>query len=307
MDRLGNLYGTTYYGGAGNCSNGCGTVFELTPTNGGLWTESILYSFQGSAEGAYPAGVILDGLGNLYGAAGGGGNFTMCGIGCGTVFELSPMLGSWTETTLYAFQAGQNGAGPQSGVTMDAIGNLYGATFGGGDGFGTIFELSPFDGNWSEQLLYRFPGYTRGYEPVSRLVFNGQGALFGTALGGNPSRCCGIVFMLQPSGTAWIESTAYKFTAENGGASAATLVLDASGSLYGTYNGAGQYKSGTAYRLKKGSGGHITDAYYSFCPKKGCRTGNNPWGGLILDGSGNLYGTTYSGGLGYGVVYEITP
>jgi len=309
MDGLGNLYGTTLNGGMGSCSEGCGTVFELMPpTNGGSWTESILYSFQGSTDGAYPAGVILGGLGNLYGTAGGGGYSPECGVGCGTVFEISPTLGSWTESTLYSFQgAPEDGAGPQSGLTMDSNGNLYGATIGGGAGYGTVYELSPFNGNWSEQIVYKFPGYTRGFEPNSTLVFSSQGALFGTAQGGNPNRCCGIVFTLQPSAEGWTESTAYKFTANNGGASTATLVFDASGNLYGTYNRSGLYQSGTAYLLKQGTGGHMGEAYYSFCPKPGCRSGSDPWGGLILDSSGNLYGTTYDGGRGFGVVYEITP
>ncbi len=281
----------------------------MPPINGGSWTESILYSFRGSADGAYPAGVILDGTGNLYGTASGGGNFVFCNNGCGTVFELSPVLGSWTESTLYSFQGEpEDGASPQSGLTMDGNGNLYGATFGGGDGFGTIYELSPSNGNWSEHILYKFPSYTRGFEPSDTLVFNRQGALFGTARGGSPSLCCGIVFTLKPSAGEWTESTAYKFTSENGGASYASLVFDDKGNLYGTYNGSsGKYKSGTAYRLKQGAGGHWTEAYYSFCPKSGCRSGSDPWGGLILDNSGNLYGTTYDGGLGYGVVYEITP
>lgn len=316
MDGAGNLYGTTRQGGTGSCTSGCGTVFELTPpTNGGSWTESILYSFQDGADRASPnSGVILDKFGNLYGTTAGGGDSTVCQGGCGMAFELSLLSGSWTKTTLYSFQGGtQDGANPLSGLTMDSDGNLYGATaYGGVGGLGTVYQLFLSNGDWSEKILYAFPGHVgggglRGRNPSSTLVFNSQGYLVGTAEGGNANGCCGVVFALVPhSGGNWTETVAFRFTKENGGGTSfATPVFDSHGNLYNT-GGGGQYDKGVAYRLKPGAHG-VTDAYYSFCPNVGCSTGSNPAGGLILDGSGSLYGTTFFGGLGYGVVYEITP
>jgi uncharacterized repeat protein (TIGR03803 family) len=318
MDDAGDLYGTTPYGGTGGCPvSACGTVFELTPpVNGGPWTESILYSFQDGADGTFPsAGVILDKLGNLYGTTSNGGDFAGCsGQGCGTVFELSAVSGVWVETTLYSFLGyPQDGATP-IGVTMDGDGNLYGAAaWGGEEDIGTIYELSPSNGTWLEKTLYTFPaGEERGpglqgSNPNSPLVLNSQGDLLGTAGGGNPNFCCGVVYVLKRgSGGTWNESV-FRFTNENGGGTSGTLAFDAGGNVYGTSAGSGQFNSGTAYRLKPGAKGHVTEAYYSFCSQTGCPKGGNPKGGVILDSSGNLYGTAFDGGLGWGVVYEITP
>jgi uncharacterized repeat protein (TIGR03803 family) len=317
MDSAGNLYGTTLYGGTGGCViTGCGTVFELMPpVNGGAWTESIIYSFQNGADGAFPeSAVIVDNFGNLFGTTSEGGNLNACGSGCGTVFELSLVSGNWTQTTLYTFEGGtQDGAGPISGLTLDRDGNLYGATSGGGiGGLGTIYELSLSNGNWSEKILYAFPGHIggpglQGRNPSSTLVFDSKGELFGTADGGNANGCCGVVFVLRPgSGGHWTESV-YRFTTKNGAASSGTLVFDASGNLYGTSPSSGQFQLGTAYRLKQGPKGSVTETYYSFCPRSGCPGGALPKSGLILDGSGKLYGTTWAGGVGWGTVYEITP
>jgi len=316
IDAAGNLYGTTLLGGAGDCNgNGCGTVFQLTPpADDGPWTESLVYSFEGGTDGAFPYGVIIDKSGNLYGATSQGG-FADCGggFGCGTVFELSSGSGGWTEMILNSFRGGtQDGSNPQSGLTMDSNGNLYGATYFGGSGsLGTIYELSPSNGTWTEKILFAFTGNGgNGHNPSSTLVFSSQGYLVGTAQGGNPSGCCGEVFALVPhSGGTWTEIVAFRFNTKNGEVSppdgSGTLVFDSHGNLYGT-GGGGQYSEGVAYGLKVGAHG-VTEAYYSFCPKAGCSTGSDPQGGLILDGSGNLYGATATGGLGYGVVYEITP
>lgn len=316
MDGAGNLYGTTLFGGTGGCAGGCGTVFQLTPSaHGGSWTESILYSFQNGADGAYPnSGVILDKLGNLYGTTAHGGSFAACSNGCGTVFELSPVSGGWTRTTLYSFQGGiLDGVAPQSGLTMDGSGNLYGATYSGGsaNSLGTVYEVYQSNGGWAEKILYAFAGSGgNGRNPSSTLVFSSQGYLVGTAQGGHPNGCCGEVFALVPhSGGKWTQIVAFRFNTDDGEidvpSGVGTPVFDAHGNLYGT-GGGGQYNQGVAYRLKLGSHG-VTEAYYSFCPRTGCGTGSDPLGGLILDSSGNLYGATATGGLGYGVVYEITP
>jgi len=136
FDGAGNLYGTTscYY-----CSSGYGTVFKLTPSG----AESTFYSFTGGADGAYPdAGLIFDGAGNLYGVTSGGGIFNCRGgQGCGVIFELSP---SGTETVLYSFTGGNDGAFPNGPLVFDGQGNLYGTTSDGGAyGNGTVFKLTP--------------------------------------------------------------------------------------------------------------------------------------------------------------------
>jgi uncharacterized repeat protein (TIGR03803 family) len=152
FDSQGNLYGTTQ----GNAAS-FGTVFELSPASGGGWTLSNLYTFQGGADGVSPTGsLVFDTAGNLYGTTGAGGKDT-CDFGCGTVFELSPNVsGGWEKTEIYQFQ-GKDGANPFAGVVIDGAGNLYGTTeFGGGvgcnigGGCGTVFELMPVAGGWTE-------------------------------------------------------------------------------------------------------------------------------------------------------------
>lgn len=187
-DAGGNIYGTTAQGG----SHGQGTVFRLTPNQASFgWTYTDLYDFTGGADGSQPNGfVIFDAAGNLYGTAYEGavtgGN---CGSsGCGAVFKLTPNSdGSWSETVLYAFQGGANdGAGPNGGVTFGRDGNLYGATAGGGGvGVGTLFKLTPAQGQWTETVLHEFD-YSDGGNPIGGLVLDGAGNLFGVTAYGGP-------------------------------------------------------------------------------------------------------------------------
>lgn len=149
FDASGNLYGTTNSGGdRGSCQGlGCGVVFKLTPTSKGRWKEALLHTFTGGNDGANPYGVIFDAGGNLYGTALVGG-ITNCfggGYGCGVAFKLTPTSnGEWKEIVLHTFTGGNDGGNPQSGLIFDAKGNLYGSTeWGGADGWGVIFELTP--------------------------------------------------------------------------------------------------------------------------------------------------------------------
>jgi uncharacterized repeat protein (TIGR03803 family) len=147
FDASGNLYGTTAFGGSGSCTDGCGTVFELTPKTGGGWTEKILHNLNNNGkDGYYPfaRGLIFDGAGNLYGTTESGGSGS-CRDGCGTVFELTPKTGGgWTEKVLYNFKNNsRDGRKPGAGLIFDASGNLYGTTYGGGHGGGTVFEITP--------------------------------------------------------------------------------------------------------------------------------------------------------------------
>ena len=190
FDAVGNLYGTTWHGGAYGYPGG--TVFELTPTAGGGWTETVLHSFNGT-DGSNPyAGLIFDVAGNLYGTTSNGGDY-----GLGTVFELTPAAGGgWTEQVLHSFN-GTDGNGPIAGLIFDKNGDLYGTTAGGGNyGHGTVFELTPTaGGGWAEQVLLSFEG-SGGGDPQSGLIFDAAGNLYGTTQNGGAG--VGTVFELSP-------------------------------------------------------------------------------------------------------------
>jgi uncharacterized repeat protein (TIGR03803 family) len=194
FDAAGNLYGTTYYGGA----HGRGTAFKLTPKADGSWTESVLHSFN-TSDGAFPdAGLIFDAAGNLYGTTEGGGNSSVCDGGCGTVFELIPQKdGSWAESVLHPFND-SGGAFPDAGLIFDAAGNLYGtASFGGSANDGTAFKLSPNeDGSWAYSLLHAFQGKP-ALEPADGLVLGSAGTLYGTTVRCS-SGCKGVVYQITP-------------------------------------------------------------------------------------------------------------
>jgi uncharacterized repeat protein (TIGR03803 family) len=217
QDAAGNLYGTTSSGGANQ-----GTVFKLAPPaqQGGVWTETVLYSFTGGTDGGQPqASVILDAAGNLYGTTLVGGDSScnaVFGPGCGVVFKLAPpaqLSGAWTETVLHAFTEGTDGGTPYAGVIQDAAGNLYGTTWFGGlagppcDSFcGVVFKL---DTSGNETVLYSFTGTADGAEPLAGVIEDAAGNLYGTASGGGNQGAfcqgeggCGVVFKLAPAGVS---------------------------------------------------------------------------------------------------------
>jgi len=240
LDQAGNLYGTTVEGGSG-CVMGCGVVFKLTPSGGG-WTESVLYSFAGGADGAFPtAEVIFDNAGNLY-------STTIGTFGDATVFQLTPTGGSWTKKTLYTFQGGSDGGGPHAGLIFDGSGNLYGATSGGGSGGGgTIFKLTPSNGkNWTFSVLYSFAG---GGGPYSTLTMDAAGNLYGTTYG-DGAYGYGSVFKLTPSNGGWTYNSLHDFTSySDGGNPSSNVVFDAAGNLYGTAQSGGAYFWGTVWEI----------------------------------------------------------
>jgi uncharacterized repeat protein (TIGR03803 family) len=233
FDPAGNLYGTTYLGGATNCdpnrSVGCGSVFEVNPTTG---REKVLHRFSSSRkDGDLPyGGVLRDAAGNLYGTASLSGPH-----GFGTVFKLDP---SGNETVLYAFQLQSGGIEPGSGLIQDIAGNFYGSTIGGD---GNIYKLDP-QGN--ETVLHRFNG-SDGSLPLGNLIMDSAGNFYGTANRGGiyGSSCyddlgCGTVFKLDPSGNLTV---LYSFSgATDGGNPYSGVIMDAAGNLYGTasYGGA---------------------------------------------------------------------
>jgi uncharacterized repeat protein (TIGR03803 family) len=318
MDSAGNLYGTTHYGGPGFCYNGyyttCGTVYELKPNPGGGWTEEILHNFNTPGDGFGPwGGLIFDATGNLYGTTTSGGSYSYYG----TVFELSPQTdGSWSETILHSFNLDNlDGWNPSSGLTFDAQGNLYGTTSSGGanDG-GTVYELTPTAGGpWTESVIHSFADNGHdGYNPDGGVVLDAAGNVYGATVFGGPTKSSGngIIFELSPqAGGSWTESIIHSFNGNQagGGQPVSSLTIDASGNLYGTAAVGGTHESGTVFELIPGAGGGWTEKlFHNFTDSGG--DGASPYGGLIFDSSGNLYGTTRSGGThNGGTVFEITP
>jgi hypothetical protein len=339
IDGSGNLYGTTGYGGTGDCvvlgtNVGCGTVYQLTPPahKGGAWTEKVLYNFRGDTDGQLPyQDLVFDKVGNLYGATQYGGGYGRCNAPfykhCGTVFELSPakMMGrEWTEKVLHSFKGGDDGANPNGGLVLDKKGAIYGTTFSGGNqgcktdagvGCGVAFRLATAseNGRWTERILYRFSGEKDGGEPNAGLSLNATGSLFGVAGGGNPSGG-GIVFRLATSRSGrWKETVLHWFSNSSSGGPEGGVIFDSAGNVYGTTVGGDRAPGGTVFRLRPpAQGSHIwlVMEIYSF---KIATKGRHPTARLFPGDKGNLYGTTSFGGTGEqcqggcGTVFEILP
>ena len=353
IDGSGNIYGTTQSGGnVANCPTtagwlhpGCGVIFKLTPPGAGAsnWQYDVLYRFCSAAncaDGASPSGpLLLDGSGNLYGETSAGGTTsancgaTASGLGCGTVFELTPNAAA--PTVLYTFCAKANcadGAEPSGGLAWDASGNLYGTTVVGGAntsasacpaGCGTAFELTAPLPAGAERVLYDFcaTGGTScadGSGPNSSLIADDSGNLYGTTLGGG-SAGFGAVFELTPPPIGrikplWDEAVLHNFASSSGDGQwpYGGLVMDCMGNLYGTTAFGGTNSHGMAYELIAREG-YSETPLYNFCSKRGtgvpliCQDGGQPQAGLIMDRSGNLYGTTYTDGPdgNYGTVFEL--
>jgi len=311
FDAAGNLYGTTELGGL----HGYGTVFEMMPKAKGVWKEKVLYNFNagnGKDAGGPLAGVIFDGSGNLYGTSELGGVYSY-----GTVFALMPKAGGgWKEKVLHSFNSnGKDGNFPNAGLIVDKSGNLFGTTLEGGvSGLGAVFEVAPkAGGGWKETVLHSFNSNgTDGYFPFASLIFDGSGNLYGaTSVGGNQSG--GTVFELTPeAGGKWKEKILYNFAYAIGSDPFGALIFDGSGNLYGTTGAGGTFTYGTAFELTLQKTGKWTETVLHNFNDDGT-DGYDPHPGLIFDASGNLYGTTYSGGAstsctgGCGTVFEIKP
>jgi uncharacterized repeat protein (TIGR03803 family) len=310
-DSKGNLYAVAPTGGVGaGCENGqsydCGEAIELVAGSGGTWTPSVLHQFGKGADGLNPvAPLVFDASGNAYGTTADGGVY-----GDGTVFELTPgKNGTWIETVLFSFN-GHDGRLPQAGVILDADGNLYGTTiYGvqdgsacGGYGCGNVFELvRGAKGKWTQKVLHTFSGED-GKWPSASLVFDSSGNLFGTTPKGGLNGY-GVVYELSPAGDgSWKTTLVHKFygSQRDGIAPYSAVTFDSAGNLYGSTYSGGAYNYGTVYQLVPGSNGEWTEnVLYAFTG--GSTDGGNPYGGVTLDSSGHVYGT--SGGS----VYELTP
>ena len=318
FDAQGNLYGTTQAGGS---LNSHGVVYKLTPGSGGTWSETVIYVFcqlSGCADGSAPyGGVIFDSAGNLYGTTQQGGSSANNGV----VYKLTPPPGGsgpWAETVIHTFceQGGcPDGSQPLSGLTIDAHGNLYGTTNSGGTGSGVVYELSPSGGSWNYSTLYQFcslSGCADGRQPYTgSVIFDAAGNIYGnTEFGG--AHGAGTVYELTPSGGSWTESVLYSFCpvspqCHDGESPWGTMVFDRQGNLYGTATAGGANEQGDVFELSPAGGGSWTQSVIlSFSPTGGII----PDAGLTIDVHGNLYGTTVQGGSpgsSSGVVYELSP
>ncbi len=246
FDTAGNLYGTTSIGGHMHvgCLAGCGTIYELSPTNNG-WKETVLHRLLDAfGDGAEPrAGLVRDAAGNLYGTTYEGGNNDACnGLGCGSVFELTPPVSGkrWGFKTLIDFN-GSNGALVRGGVILNGTGTLLGTTiYGGANNAGTIFSFTPGPGPGRFKTQYSFDGIN-GLQPSGNIVFDNAGNLYGATYQGGANDW-GAVFQLVPGDNGWTENVLYNFVVsgtEFGAGPLGGVTLDAAGNLYVTTNQGG--------------------------------------------------------------------
>jgi uncharacterized repeat protein (TIGR03803 family) len=328
----GTLYGTTLGGGLndsecqGDGYQGCGVVFHLVPRpttcpiSNCPWNETVAYSFTGVTDGWNPRGEVVFNQGSMYGTTYFGGTSTNCSyFGCGTVFELTNSGGHWSETQVYSFAAGSDGAYPTASVVFDTNVRAYGTTSNGGggsncqNGCGTVFALTPSRGGWTESILYAFQGGSDGSAPWGGLITDSSGHVYGATVNG-PLGTCGLAYELAPSGGNWAFNTVVDFPLGGCGAgSFASLVKDAAGNLYGTTENGGANGLGSVFKLTPSGGGWTYTSLHDFSGQDGAY----PESSLTLDQSGNIYGTASSGGTaggqncypnpGCGVVFEITP
>jgi uncharacterized repeat protein (TIGR03803 family) len=291
FDNAGNLYGTTALGGTYDY----GVVFELSPL-GTSWTETVLYSFSNgyyADDGGSPLnGLIIDPAGNLYG--------TTC-TGRGTVFELSPSPSGWVQQVLHA---PANFPFTGVGLARDGSGNIFYI------GSSEVFELSPKrQGGFDHRKIHIFTGAPNdGSSPMGTPSLDQAGNVYGMTSGGGTNNC-GTIYKLSPEKNGnWTEKILYSFkcTEENSFGQVAGLALDAVGNIYGSSFEGGKDSEGSVFELiaPTDKGSYKEKFLWSFNYKDGWE----PWGSLILDNTGKLYGTTSMGGShDAGVLFEVTP
>jgi uncharacterized repeat protein (TIGR03803 family) len=274
-------------------------------------TFKVILNFTNGQDGARPyAGLTMDAAGNLYGTTfgnSGGSN------GNGSVFKLKHFGSGWILNPLYDYAGGNDGAWSWGRLARAQDGTFYGTTWtGGGSGIGTVFQVKPFPtapvtalAPWSETVTYVFTGGNDGAAPQGDLTFDQSGNVYGvTNYGGDAGN--GVVYELTPSGGGWTQAVLYSFQGADDGANPyGGVVFDQAGNLYGVVNYGGTSNSGAVYELSPSGSGWTKTALYNFT---GGNDGATPYGGLTIDASGNLYGTTAFGGVGGGgTVFELTP
>jgi uncharacterized repeat protein (TIGR03803 family) len=251
LDHDGNLYGTAVTGGSGSCEGGCGVVYKLTNT-GGTWSQTVIHAFTGDTDGASgSAGKMILRNGRLYGAATTGGRY-----GSGVVFELIPdVFGEWDFRTIYSFRGQPDGSFPYGGLLIDRSGYIYGTTYyGGANGIGAVYKLSPTSaprrfGEWKEEVIYSFQLGTDGNSPISNLVSDQAGNLYGTTSEGGLGS--GVIFKLSPvGGGKWTEVVVHSFQGPpDGGFAYNGMVVDAFGNFYGATVHGGNDDDGCVYQF----------------------------------------------------------
>jgi len=262
----------------------------------------VLHAFGAGKDGAgLYGGLVFDQQGNLYGGSSGGGDY-----GYGTVFQLSPGgNGAWTERVLRSFRNNDpDGDEINGSLTVDAVGRLYGATtFGGGSyTYGTVFQMTPQAHRWAFRVIHRFGRNDKADDPFGGVIMDAAGNLYGVG---------GCAFELSPGDGGWKETVLHQFTGQNGDGSGAYagLIMDAAGNLYGQTEHGGTSKNcgggcGTVYQLQRTSGGWKEHILHDF------DTGGDnmafPVGALLLDKTGDLYGTAGGGTYAHGAVYKLT-
>jgi uncharacterized repeat protein (TIGR03803 family) len=270
----------------------------------------VLYHFGYGNDGHYPdTDLVPDAAGTLYGMTVQGGFWNS-----GTVFRFQPEPVGWTLWTIYEFTSGPDGGQPYGGVTLDTAGNIYGTAVVGGDwtgcpedGCGVVWRLQPDGlGGWVQDVIHAFQNID-GYGPGGPLSFDAQGNLYGMTPGGGGFGM-GTVFQLRPTPTGpWQHRVIHHFTGgeDGGGGSKARLLIEPDGTMYGVATTGGAYGLGTAFRMAPVPGtGWEYEVLHAF---RGIPDGIFPYGGLIKDAQGNLYGTTYYGGVDdLGTVYRLS-
>ena len=314
VDSAGNLYGTTFYGGAGY-----GTLFKQR----GHRAPTVLHSFCAAcADGTNPIGsLIMDVNGHLYGTASGGGAH-----GGGTIFELVPNAKrtKWRIGRLYGFcsldgcadgshpAAGLTYKGAETGALYDGKSPLYGTTSSGGlHSSGAVFRVVPGDHlRFNVKVLYNFCSQnncTDGYEPRAALLTDEAGNLYGTTRAGGTAGF-GVVFELKAKKRGFVPVLLHSFAVSGDGAYPnSALTWDGSGNLLGTTEGGGSKGSGAVFRVMPNGSNSLESLLYSFCQRKNCIDGDQPWGGVVVGANGNLFGLTRNGGgQGNGTAYRLS-
>jgi uncharacterized repeat protein (TIGR03803 family) len=301
LDRLGNVYGTTYAGGA----FGAGSVYELSFHNSS-WRFSRLYSFKAGSDGTGVGFGTLAITPNcaLFGTTEGGGNF-------GVAFEVKPTANTcptssatWTESVVHSFGSGSDGAQPIGGVVLDSAGNFYGTTsLGGATGNGTVFKATRTGQTWAESAIYSFTGGNDGANPPAGVTLDAHGNLFGTTSFGG-ANFVGVVYELSPSGSGWTQKVLYTFQGQNDGQNpVGGVILDKAGNIYGGTFSGGVNGGGTVYELSPSGTSWKLTTLHSFTGSYG-----GPYNKLAFDASGTLYGATEGDGVNSkGTVFKLTP
>ena len=320
----GALYGTTVNGGAWNypCNLGCGTVYRLSPpavcTPGNCaWSELTIRDFEGGLDGALPefGALVFDTAGRSYGTTAAGGHSRG---GAGTVFSIWRASNGWDTSLLWSFDTPEfpehDGVSPYNGLVMLNDDTMLGTTLQGGnaglgnEGEGTIYELKRAKHGWSERVVHSF-GVSSwdGSYPFAGLIEDAAGNLYGATSTGGPGGG-GTVFKLTPSGDGWNFSTVYALPGQNNWQTGpiGNLAMDGAGNLYGTTVSEGAFSQGSVFKLAPNSDGSWT--YTTLHNFTGGLDGSRPWGSLLVDNGGDVFGTAeFGGAYNDGVVFEITP